>query len=199
MCLLLETIRIEHGRLQNLELHNRRFNCSRKELFGIDAELDLAGIITVPNEAATGIFKCRLEYSQEILLVEIIPYVPKQVCSIKLINVDDLIYKYKYADRSRFDMLLKNSSADEILIVQNGFLTDTSFSNIAFSDGTVWFTPTHYLLNGTMRQKLLQEGFLTEAALRPQDIHKFHHAMLINAMLGPENSPILNCNSIFSI
>ena len=51
---------------------------------------------------------------------------------------------------------------DDILIVKNGLLTDTSIANIALYDGNDWYTPLHPLLKGTKRAELLDKGVLKE-------------------------------------
>jgi 4-amino-4-deoxychorismate lyase len=87
---------------------------------------------------------------------------------------------------------LTHKSADEILIIKNGFVTDTSFSNIVFFDGIKWITPSTYLLNGTQRQQLLQQGAIIEEEIRPSDLKHFRFAKLINAMLDLETSPSID-------
>ena len=96
-----------------------------------------------------------------------------------------MIYNYKYAKRTTFDTLLNNHpDADEILIEKEGFLTDTSIANIAFYDGTHWFTPKNPLLEGTTRARLLDEKFLHTREIRRSDIPHYTHVALMNAMIG---------------
>ena len=67
---------------------------------------------------------------------------------------------------------------DDILIVKNGLLTDTSIANIALYDGNDWYTPLHPLLKGTKRAELLDKGVLKEKEI------KYHTAThLLNAAL----------------
>ena len=65
-------------------------------------------------------------------------------------------YDLKYFDRKIFDDLKKNIKADDILIIKNGFITDTSIANILFFDGKKWITPKKPLLKGTVRERLLR-------------------------------------------
>ena len=76
---------------------------------------------------------------------------------------------------------------DEILIVRDGAITDTSYSNVAFFDGRKYVTPDTFLLNGTRRQYLLGTGVLTECRITPSDLGGFERVVLINAMLGIED------------
>lgn len=73
--------------------------------------------------------------------------------------------------------------ADEVVIVGNGLLTDTSYSNIALFDGQRWVTPRQPLLRGTMRQSLLDTGQLVERDIRDDEWGRYEKVSLINAMM----------------
>ena len=97
----------------------------------------------------------------------------------------DIIYNYKYANREELNILLqKQHDADEIIIEKEGYLTDTTIANIAFYDGKQWFTPEKPLLKGTMRAKLLDEGFLHTRKIKKEEISDYTHVALMNAMIG---------------
>ena len=74
---------------------------------------------------------------------------------------------------------------DDILIVKNGRITDTSYANIVVrgSDNT-WYTPSTYLLNGTRRQSLLDRGIIKEREITPASLRKFRELHLINSMIN---------------
>jgi 4-amino-4-deoxychorismate lyase len=82
------------------------------------------------------------------------------------------------------------------LIVKNGFITDTSSANILFYDGRDWVTPSTPLLMGTCREKLLRGGKIREENIKRDDIYKFKHFRLINAMIGENLLPIPIINII---
>ncbi len=176
---LLETIKIENGKVHNIEWHNRRCNQSRLELFGEKSVLNLEEFIEPPKK---GLYRCRILYDNEVNSVEYIPYSPKKITSLKIIqsNID---YKYKYSNREELTSLLENSY-DEVIIEKNGFLTDTTIANIAFYDGKQWVTPLEPLLEGTMRTKLLSEEFLILKNIKSKDIKSYSHFALMNAMIG---------------
>ena len=73
---------------------------------------------------------------------------------------------------------------DEIIIEKGGYLTGTTISNIAFYDGERWLTPEHPLLPGTMRAKLLDEGFLHRKEIRKEDLKNYSQIALMNSMIG---------------
>jgi len=185
MCRLFETIRVFEKHLWNVEFHNVRFNNSRKELFEIQEWLDLAEIITLPESLGKGLYKCKIVYERDIISVDFEPYVRRNIHSLKLINDDIAEYEYKLCERKLFKKLLhENKPCEEILIVKNGYITDTSFSNVAFYDGVNWVTPQSPLLKGTMRAFLLEKKILKQAPLRVCDIPNFEKVSLINAMNG---------------
>jgi 4-amino-4-deoxychorismate lyase len=128
-------------------------------------------------------YKCRIIYSREIETIEFIPYTKKKIEIIKLVECDAIEYNHKYFNRKIFDDLLAESGADEILIIKEGKITDTSYSNIAFYDGNKWLTPSTPLLKGTKREKLLREGKIFKAEIVKNDLQYFQSASLINAMM----------------
>jgi 4-amino-4-deoxychorismate lyase len=187
MCRFIESIRIENGSIVAQSWHEERMNETRRSILHLHAPLRLTGIlpVTIPK----GIAKCRITYSDIIHSVEIIPYKPKIVNTLQLIEDNEIDYAYKYADRSRLDNLLSRKTADEIIIVRQGLITDTSYSNLIFYDGKRWHTPSSFLLNGTRRQRMLLAGLIVESEIRPSDLRHFTRVKLINAMLDPETSP----------
>ncbi len=198
MCLLLETIKIENGEIRNLEYHNFRFNSSRKEKFGIIPELDLSSVIKIPSDLGSGIFRCRILYSREIEKIEFIPHKPFAAGSLKLVYSDDIEYSVKYSDRNLLISLHeKRGDCDEILIVKEGFISDTSISNIAFrlKNGS-WVTPDTPLLRGTMRMHLLETEQITEDSIRPEDLKQYSGAKMINCMMDLDTSPLIPMDNI---
>lgn len=133
----------------------------------------------------TGRQKCRIRYSDRILSIDYTPYHPRKISTLTIVE-SAIDYHYKYANRSALDRLKADVPTDDILIVQRGYLTDTSYSNLAFFDGEQWITPHTPLLKGTMRERLLQEGEIVEQAVTLKDLPHFHHIALTNAMIGFE-------------
>ncbi len=181
MPLLLETIKIEDGSILNLPYHQNRCNYSREKLCYAKEQLELSDYLSPPPQ---GTYRCRILYAQKIQSIEYIPYRPKPIQRLKVVS-SSVEYPLKYANRDALnELLLRHPDVDEVIIEKDGFLTDTTISNIAFFDGTKWYTPHKPLLKGTMRQKLLDEGFLQTKAIRKEDISHYQQVALINAMLG---------------
>lgn len=196
MCQFFETIKIVNFIPQNLELHNARLNFTRKEIFGINDSLNLNDILSSISIQSAEIYKCRVIYSKSIERIEVLPYFRKEIKKLKIINCDKISYDHKSTDREFLNKLLdKKENCDEILIVKNNLITDTSFSNIAFYDGAKWFTPAKPLLKGTKREMLIRNLSLNEKEIRVEEIFKnFTSFSLINAMLEPTENiiPIKN-------
>ena len=196
MSRFIETIRVENKTCLQLELHEKRLNHTRRMFFGDVPDIDLKNVIKLPESLTQAIYKCRIVYGLNIESITFEPYIIKNIHSLKLITDDTIDYAFKFEDRSRFNQYLTDKPADEILIIKNGFITDTSFSNIVFFNGIKWITPSTYLLNGTQRQQLLQNGAMTEEEIKPSDLKHFNFIKLINAMLDLETSPLIDIHVI---
>ena len=175
-----ETIRIVNGKALHLEYHNKRLNATMQCYFSTKT-LDIAPHLNPPPK---GLYRCKIIYSDHIESIEYFPYTPRSIHSFKLISSDSIEYRYKYLDRSALDALFaKRGKADEIIIVQNGLLTDTSIANIALLYKGTWLTPTKPLLLGTTRERLLEQKRLKVAEIEAKDITKFEKIAIMNAMI----------------
>ncbi|PIF05157.1 MAG: hypothetical protein CSA36_08170 [Draconibacterium sp.] len=198
MCLLFETIKCEKGVLVNLEFHQERLSKSQKVYLGYNKTLVLKNEIVVPSYCSNGIFRCRVTYGQHIEKIEFLPYYPKEIKSLKLINDKAVNYPFKFKDRTHLNMLFaKRQKCDDIIIVKNGCITDSSISNIVFFDGNQWWTPDTPLLPGTQRAKLLSEGKIHTRHITINDLEKFYKAGLINAFNSLDNMPEIPVSMIF--
>ena len=179
--LLLETIKIEDGEIFNLKYHQKRSTKSRQILFNSTDILDLSTHIDPPQK---GLYRCRILYAKELHSIKYIPYTEKDIHTLKIVP-SQIEYTLKYSNRDALNaLLLEHKDSDEVLIEKDGYLTDITIANIAFYDGEQWLTPALPLLKGTMREKLLDEGFLHEAAIKKEDLSHYSKVALINAMVG---------------
>lgn len=186
MSRLFETVCIMDGKVRNIDLHNSRLNYSRAKLFGRNDPIDLTEHIVLPAQFRTGKVKCRVEYSETVEFVGYEHYHKRTVRSLRMIEDDTVDYSHKYSDRSRLEELLGSKrNCDDILVVREGLVTDTSFSNIILFNGQEWHTPAKPLLRGIKREHLLERGLILEKDIRPYDLKLYLHVCLINAMLDP--------------
>jgi 4-amino-4-deoxychorismate lyase len=183
MSQLLETIKCVDGKAQNLIWHQKRFNQTRRQLFACQQEIELSALLK--QAPATGVYRCRLLYRQQIEKIEFIPYQTPILQRFKLVDANELDYSFKYADRQALNELLaQKQQADDIIIVKNQFVTDSSIANIACWDGKVWLTPQNPLLQGTTRARLLAEHKIIAAKIDAHEIKQFEKIALLNALLG---------------
>lgn len=179
----LETIRIEEGRACHLPYHNQRMNETHAHL-GLSDGLDLEAVIgdvSIYQQRT----RCRIVYDTEIRSVEFFPYQIRSVKTLRLVEDNQVDYGCKYADRSALNRCFAQRGAcDDVLIVQNGDVTDTTIANVAFWNGETWFTPSTPLLKGTMRASLLDSHQIQEAKIRVEDLSHFSRLRLFNAMIS---------------
>lgn len=188
----IETIRVRNGVLENIEFHKKRMHETCKE-FDINFKEDYLENIIIPKDLSSKELKLRIVYSKNSLEQSIEVYNRRKISSLRLIEANDIDYSFKYEDRDKLNSLLKQKEgAYEILIVKNGFITDTSFSNIVLLDqSNQLFTPSTYLLNGTQRQRLLLNNQIKEIPLTPKDLKNYKSLHLINALNEPfDTTPI---------
>ena len=197
MCLLFETIRISNGQVMHAGWHEARMSASRLELWNIKEPLNLREFIKIPELWETGLVRCKLTYRHHPESITFENYARKPVTSLKLVECNNIDYHLKKIDRSLLDELFsRKGNSDEIMIIRNGFITDTSISNLIFFDGKKWYTPDTPLLKGTCRQRLLNQGKITERKIRPEDLWQFSGLKMINAMRYEEEETAIPISSI---
>ena len=188
----IESIKLLNGDVYHLAYHQERVCRTFSHFFPSEKVLSLQESINKIALPAIGKYKIRIVYSKDNLIVEIHPYHIKPINTIKCVNADEYDYSYKFLNREFLNTLKQTSGADEVIFLKNGKVTDSSYANIIFFDGKQWLTPSFFLLNGTCRQRLLNEGKITEVPIHYTDIQNFEQIGFINAMLdiGEFNLPI---------
>ncbi len=197
---LVETIKCIDGKLVNLQYHQSRLNLSRKALFRPCKEINLQESIAVPDEYKKGLFRCRVVYSRNVEKIEFLPHHYRPVKSLKLIESNSIDYRYKYTDRQLLDQLFnQRENCDDILVVKNGYITDSFIANVVFYDGKKWWTPDSPLLPGTQRARLIYEKKIFVCPVTPGDVPKYQKAGLINAMQDLVNMPVVETDRIIGL
>ena len=173
MCLFIETLRIEDGKVWYASLHDRRMNDTRRAFFGPVPDLHVMDYLR--PEAYTARTRCRLTYARDVIRVEYFPYHVRPVHSLQLVvQADRYVLDEAFALRD---------TADDVLIVRHGLLTDTSIANIALWDGCEWHTPAQPLLAGTQRRHLLDTGQIKETDIPVASLGNYRHIRLFNALI----------------
>jgi 4-amino-4-deoxychorismate lyase len=197
MCQLVESLKLKDGVIQNLEYHQSRMNRSMNELFPDAEKIELAKAITIPENCKSGVYKVRVLYGSSVEKIEIEPYSFRIIKSLKVVRHESIDYHLKYTDRQILQQLFaQRGNCDDIIIVKNGFVTDSFAANLLFFDGKKWFTPTTPLLKGTKRQLLLDQGIISEREIREEDIRSYQKVGLINAMIDLEEMPVIAVEKI---
>ncbi len=182
MCLFIETIRIENGKIYNLDYHAERFNRTRATFWKDCAPIDLGGFIS--PQSFSGIYKCRVVYGREIEEITYTPYCMRKITSLRLVESDTIDYTYKSTNREDLNVLYaRREMADDVLIVKDGYLTDTSIANVALYNGERWCTPSRPLLRGTKRAELLGKNLIVEKEILQTHLGEYSKIMLFNAMI----------------
>jgi 4-amino-4-deoxychorismate lyase len=213
MCLLFETIKIEHGVAHNLEWHLKRIARSLENIFGCSlpfippGDVDKNGVsplllrdelqrMTLPKQ----LHKCKVVYTMGIIDIQIIPYQRKTPENFLLVNCDELNYDYKFLDRADINELFSQCGADdEIIIVKRGCISDSSIANLVFFDGKNYVTPDTPLLMGTKRQQLLHDKRIIQRRITTKDLHKYLSFIPINAMSDDNFDQMFDMKKIINL
>jgi 4-amino-4-deoxychorismate lyase len=176
----LETIKSIDGELYNLSYHQQRYESVLKSF----EKFDFKNLKNYLNPPSDGLYRCRVVYTLDDISVSYIKYKKRNISSLKIIQDNTIEYNKKYLDRSILnDLYDKRGSCDDVLIVKNSFITDTTIANIAFFKDGIWFTPRRPLLNGTTRARLLDMKKIVEADIKVDDIDNYEGIALLNAMI----------------
>lgn len=189
--LCFETICVQQRQFGKLlPYHEARLNRTRQLLWASREPLALQDYLAIPDFVDNAKHKCRITYAEEIVSIEWEKYQPRTIRSLRLVNAENLDYNFKYKNRQALDSLFaQRGTCDDVLIVRQGLVTDTSYANIALFDGTAWYTPEQPLLAGTQRARLLNEGVIVPRAIRAEDIRNYSGLRLFNAMLPWQEGP----------
>lgn len=190
--LCIETIAVENRQLKNLSYHEARLNKTRNELWGFSDLWNLDDLIDIPDSVSNGLYKCRIAYGSAVDNIQWEPYTARIIRSMRRVYDDGIDYTYKYDKRPELNALFaQRGDADEILIIKKGMVTDTYVHNVALFDGSKWFTPDTCLLKGTQRASLLDRGIIKSCPIAENDLPKYSHIKLFNAMIGWEEAPVI--------
>ncbi|MPT32422.1 MAG: aminodeoxychorismate lyase [Chryseobacterium sp.] len=182
MSRFIESIKVEDQKIFLKELHQKRMNDTFSN-FRKECKIDIYSLFLNLEHDEDGLYKFRIEYDLENnFKTQVIPYAISELDDFELVVDNEIDYSFKSADRTQLQKLKDKSHADEVIIIKNNQITDTSYSNLLFLKDKTWFTPKSYLLNGVMRQNLLQSKKIKEAEITMDNIKEFTHFQLINAL-----------------
>lgn len=185
MCRFVETIRLQNHRLYNMYCHQMRYERTVRHFFGGEYNVENLEEIAAGFADSEGVNKVRIVYDGAgIVSASCAPYRMKHTRSLRLVECDGIDYTYKYADRTALDNAMnRRGGCDNVVIVRDGLITDTSYTNIALYDGIRWLTPAHPLLQGTALTRLLDEGRLIARDIKAETVWGYSHIALFNSMI----------------
>lgn len=188
---LIESISLREGVIENMQAHRQRIHESLDACFHSQPRWNWDSEIARLSIPSKGWYKLRLVYDQFGVEATFEPYSIRPIASLRIVVGNGIEYEHKFEDRRQLQELFhQRGDCDDVLIIRDGLVTDTSYANIMFRSPSGWVTPTSFLLNGTMRRKLLDSGRITENPIRVEDLSRYSHFRLINALLqenGPES------------
>lgn len=184
MCRFIESIQLRDGVFKRLELHQPRLQKAMAAFYPNVPAIDLAEILKQSEYPTEGLFKCCIVYDSEIRQMDFSPYVRREIQTLRVVETDMASAPYKSEDRSALSAAFaKRGDCDDVLLVRNGLLTDSSYCNVALFDGESWITPRLPLIYGVNRAQLLSEGKLIEKDIKLDDLLNFQSICLFNAMI----------------
>ena len=178
---LVESIKAETGQFFLLDYHQDRLERTFHAVYKSSCPWQLVAIL--PQAPSQGLFKVRFLYNATDFSIEVQPYVPKIIKTLKLIEIGDYTYPHKWTDRSTINAAFaQRGNCDDVLMTKNGFLTDASYANIVLFDGTNWVTPEKPLFEGVQRSYLLDHTKIKTATITATVLSNYQSFQLINAM-----------------
>ncbi|MFA8449158.1 MAG: aminotransferase class IV [Bacteroidales bacterium] len=183
MSLFLESIKYSNGQFFRMNYHEKRFNGVRKIKFK-EPKISLQEQIIVPDGLGDSTYKVRVVYDAQVQKVEFVPYELKTIQTLKVVHENQIDYSFKAVDREQLNNLFdQRADCDDVLIVRNKKITDTSYCNVALFDGSNWYTPKSPLLRGTQRAFLIDFGLIIQEEIRLRDLKYFKKIRLFNSMI----------------
>ena len=174
--IMLETIAIRNGVVQNLSYHLKRMKAS--------GFIPKTIMLDIPNDCLLGVVKCRIIYRQSIDSLCFEKYNLRRIEQVKLVEANNLSYNRKYANRESLNAFVNQYPlADDIIFIKQGLVTDSSFANIVIDYKGTLLTPKNPLLNGTKRQWLLDNKKIQEEDISVDMLLNANAIFYINAMI----------------
>lgn len=172
-----ETIKCEDFEVFNLDYHQKRVANT------IGLNINLQEYI---NPISEELLRCKLIYDENgVVDVLYFPYKKREIKSFKIIFDNEIEYSKKYLNRAKLDELYeKKDDCDEVIIIKDGIVTDTTIANIAIFYENSWITSKNCLLGGTTRARLLEEKKLLEKDITLDMLKNASKVALMNAMIG---------------
>jgi len=194
-----ESISLRSGKIENLEEHQRRVDLTFYKFYPGEKVLQLKEILSKIELPEQGHYKIKISYHYDDQQCQFQKYKAQKFEKFILIPSNEFNYNFKFTDRQLIEYYKRNLKPnEEIIMLKNNFITDATFANLIFFDGIKWWTPTTFLLPGTMRSALLKQKKIEETEISIQDLSHFEKFALINALNPIEQTHIYPIHLITS-
>lgn len=191
---LLETMRLEHGRLRRLERHlSRAASAARDFDYAWDEASVRAALAGVETAHPQGCWRTRLLVSRTgVPVVECTPHDPAGDGPWRVglapdpVEDDDPFIRHKTTYRAVYERARQSRpDLDDVLLWnRRGEVTESTVGNVVAELEQVRWTPPLRcgLLGGTFRAEQLDAGAIRERVLTPADIRSATRLWIINSV-----------------
>lgn len=180
---LFETIAIINGKAQNLAYHQARLDNAMQYYFKQNNTFELSQILQIPIIYQQGLVRCRVDYNATDFKITFYAYTPRKIERFQCVYTDNLDYRFKYSDRKRLEFLKNlHPQVDEIIIINNGYVSDCTLGNLLFLCENQWISSQNYLLKGTQLSYLVEQKVVTLTQITATDLRHFQAVMMVNAL-----------------
>ena len=171
-----ETIKCDDYEVFNLDYHCKRISNT------IGLNINLSEYIYPPSNK---LLKCKVIYNNDgIVDVQFNEYKKREINSFKIIHNDNINYSKKFLNRNNLNILFnQRENNDEIIIIKDKIVCDTSIANIAILYQGTWITSKSYLLAGTTRARYIENNELIEKDITLEMLKNTEKIALMNAMI----------------
>lgn len=184
---LIETMRLQDGKIQRLDYHTKRLNNSAAHFkFGKPDFIQALQSYIEENSIDSGVFKLRATLSREgelnishAALAENKQPVTAVLASAPLYGAPDFI-AHKTTVRHQYGG--KTNDSDVVLYYNDNLdITEFNIGSIVIKEGDAFYTPplSAGILNGVMRQSLIDEQKITEQNITMKDLrYKYENGQI---------------------
>ena len=130
----IEVVKVKDGVFIDAQPHINRIFRTTSLFFRKPLIVELTDNM-IPMDLNKGVIKCRIVYNSQVISIEFEPYKMRSIASLAIVEDSTIDYSYKYLNRDHINKLFaRREECDDILIVKNTLITDTSYSNLVLKD-----------------------------------------------------------------
>lgn len=190
---LLETMRLEDGRIPLLDHHLKRVQSSADYFgFHFDDSRVKEAVDLITLQYQHGSHKIRMLVSADgVPSIEVIPIettMNKAVCRIATspVNEEDPFLFHKTTHRAVYEKFNTEDAFSVLLWNTKKELTEFTIANVVVKKDGRYLTPpiSSGLLGGTFRKYLIDEGLVSEEVLYKRDLYQFEEVWMVNGVRG---------------